>query len=139
MRRNDVAKRKVSAVRDKQVPLWLPRLDRVKVEMRGTRFPRTAEEGFASVPRYRRPRFGGLRTPSVTLIRGSEEQLQTERRRFIGDWSMGFEIVSRRPPGADYLVSQRILIRFSTDSNSGSSVNTVASRRRAVAMQKASA
>ncbi len=39
----------------------------------------------------------------------------------------------------DYLVSQRILIRRSTDSNSGSLVKTVASRRWAVATQKASA
>ena len=38
-----------------------------------------------------------------------------------------------------YLVSQRILIRRSTDSNSGSPVKTVASRRWAVATQKASA
>lgn len=39
----------------------------------------------------------------------------------------------------DYLVSQRILMRRSTDSNSGSLVKTVASRRWAVATQKASA
>ena len=41
--------------------------------------------------------------------------------------------------GAGYLVIQRILIRFLTASNSESLVNTVASRRWAVAMQKASA
>ena len=39
----------------------------------------------------------------------------------------------------DYLVSQRILMRRSTDSNSGSPVKTVASTRWAVATQKASA
>jgi len=39
----------------------------------------------------------------------------------------------------NYVVSQRILMRRSTDSNSGSSVKTVASRRWAAAMQKASA
>ena len=39
----------------------------------------------------------------------------------------------------DYLVSQRILIKFSTDSNSGSPVKTVASSRWAVATQNASA
>jgi hypothetical protein len=38
-----------------------------------------------------------------------------------------------------YLVSQRILMRRSTDSNSGSPVKTVASSRWAVAMQNASA
>lgn len=29
-----------------ELPLWLRRLDRVKAELKGTRFPRTAEEGF---------------------------------------------------------------------------------------------
>ena len=38
-----------------------------------------------------------------------------------------------------YLVSQRILMRRSTDSNSGSPVKTVASSRWAVATQNASA
>lgn len=31
--------------RVKRIPVWLRRLDRVKAELRGTRFPRTAEEG----------------------------------------------------------------------------------------------
>ena len=48
-------------------------------------------------------------------------------------------VYSEGSAGAGYLVSQRILIKFSTDSNSASLVNTVALRCWAVAMQKASA
>ena len=33
----------------RKLPLWLRRLDQVKAELKGTRFPRTAEEGLTQV------------------------------------------------------------------------------------------
>ena len=41
-----VPSRKRTARNPTKVPLWLRRLDRVKAELKATRFPRTAEEGF---------------------------------------------------------------------------------------------
>jgi hypothetical protein len=98
------------------------------------------------------PRFHPNAYPSA-----SEDELETERRRLLTKLSAP---ESRCPSGgrseyviaaklivwfveigqkSDYLVSQRILMRDSTDSNSGSLVKTVASTRWAVAAQKASA
>src|SRR5438094_10246077 len=41
-----VPSRKRTARNPSKVPLWLRRLDQVKAELKATRFPRTAEEGF---------------------------------------------------------------------------------------------
>jgi hypothetical protein len=45
-RRKEIHKRKARSAPVREVPLWLRRLDRVKAELKATRFPATAEEGF---------------------------------------------------------------------------------------------
>jgi hypothetical protein len=68
----------------RELPLWLRRLGQVKAELRGTRFPRTAEEGFRQCV--------ALSTTALRWLgdsirdaypRVSEEQLETERRRLL--------------------------------------------------------
>jgi hypothetical protein len=77
-------KKKVTLARVRKLPLWLRRLDRVKAELKGTRFPRTAEEGFRQCV--------ALSTTSLRWLRdsirkshpkASEEQLETEKRRLL--------------------------------------------------------
>jgi len=68
----------------KKVPLWLRRLDRVKAELKATRFPRTAEEGFrqcvmlsATALRWFQDSIGAAHPGA------SEERLEVERRRLL--------------------------------------------------------
>jgi len=69
-------------------PLWLRRLDQVKAELKGTRFPRTAEEGFQQCV--------ALSTTALRWFResireshpsASEEQQQNERQRLLAKLS----------------------------------------------------
>ena len=74
-------KRKVTLARVRQLPMWLRRLDQVKAELKGTRFPRTADEGFRQCAALSTTALRWLRDS----IRGSfpnasEEQLETEKR-----------------------------------------------------------
>lgn len=68
----------------RELPVWLRRLDRVKAELKGTRFPRTAEEGFRQCV--------ALSTTALRWFgdsirdahpKASEEELETERRRLL--------------------------------------------------------
>lgn len=68
----------------RELPVWLRRLDRVKAELKGTRFPRTAEEGFRQCV--------ALSTTALRWFRdsirdahpwASEQELETERRRLL--------------------------------------------------------
>lgn len=72
------------SVRVRELPVWLRRLDRVKAEVKGTQFPRTAEEGFRQC--------AALSTTALRWLedsirddhpRASREQLETERRRLL--------------------------------------------------------
>jgi hypothetical protein len=83
-RRKEIYKTRVRSVRVRQLPLWLRRLDRVKAELKGTRFPRTAEEGFRQCV--------ALSTTARRWLRdsikdkhpnASEEQLEVERQRLL--------------------------------------------------------
>lgn len=70
--------------RVRKLPLWLQRLDQVKAELKGARFPRTAEEGFRqcmmlSTTAHRWFR-GSLRADHPNA---SEEQLESERQRLL--------------------------------------------------------
>jgi hypothetical protein len=87
-RRKGTHKKKVTLARVRKLPLWLRRLDRVKAELKGTRFPRTAEEGFRQCL--------ALSTTSLRWLResiktnhpnASEEQLETEKRRLLAKLS----------------------------------------------------
>jgi len=84
MRRKDIRRRRVRSAPVGELPLWLRRLGQVKAELRGTRFPRTAEEGFRQCV--------ALSTAALRWLgdsirdaypRASEEQLETERRRLL--------------------------------------------------------
>jgi hypothetical protein len=84
MRQKEGVRRKPKSGRTRLPPLWLRQLDRVKAELKGTRFPRTAEEGFrqctalsATALRWLE---GSIRDAHP---RASEEQLETERRRLL--------------------------------------------------------
>ena len=68
----------------RRLPLWLRRLDRVKAELKGTRFPRTAEEGFRQCAMLSTAALRWL----TDSIRGDhpgagEEKLEAERRRLL--------------------------------------------------------
>jgi hypothetical protein len=98
VRRKGTHKKKVTLAWVRKLPLWLRRLDRVKAELKGTRFPRTADEGFRQCV--------ALSTTSLRWLRdsirknhpnASEEQLELEKRRLLarlsavktGGWSRG--------------------------------------------------
>lgn len=83
-RRKETPKRKMKSAPVRELPLWLRRLDEVKAELKGTRFPRTAQEGFRQCV--------SLSTTALRWLRdsirdnhpkASEEQLETERRRLL--------------------------------------------------------
>src|SRR5438128_6789821 len=63
-----VPSRKRTARNPTKVPLWLRRLDRVKAELKATRFPRTAEEGFRQCIALSTTALRWLRGPSETII-----------------------------------------------------------------------
>jgi hypothetical protein len=82
MRRKGIHKSEAKSAPARELPLWLRRMDYVKAELRGTRFPRTAEEGFRQCM--------ALSTTALRWLRdslrdgqpkASEEQLETARRR----------------------------------------------------------
>jgi hypothetical protein len=64
-----------------KLPLWLRRLERVKAELKGTRFPRTAEEGFRQCMMLSTTALRWLRDSiKDNHPEASEEQLEAERR-----------------------------------------------------------
>lgn len=72
----------------KRVPRWLKRLDLVKAELKGVRFPRTAEEGLRQCAM--------LSTTGLRLLResirnsqpgASEEEIEMEMRRLLARFS----------------------------------------------------
>jgi hypothetical protein len=72
----------------KQVPLWLRRLDLVRAEMKGTRFPRSAQEGFWRCAMLSET----MRRWFLDAIRQehpgwSEEQIEQERRLLLARFS----------------------------------------------------
>jgi hypothetical protein len=72
----------------KQVPLWLRRLDLMRAGMKGTRFPRSAQEGFRQCAMLSAI---GIRFLRAAIKRehpgASEEQIEIERRRLLAQWS----------------------------------------------------
>ena len=83
-RRQEFHKRKARTAPVRKIPLWLRRLDRVKAEMRGTRFPRTAEEGFRQCAVLSATALRWLEDSiRDDHPRASREQLETERRRLL--------------------------------------------------------
>lgn len=74
--------------RQKQLPLWRRQLDLVKTELKGTRLPRTAEEGLQQCAMLSAI---GLRFLRAAIKRehpgASEEQIEIERRRLLAQWS----------------------------------------------------
>ena len=72
----------------KQVPLWLRRLDLVKAEMKTVRFPRTAQEGFRQCVELSET----VRRWFVDSIRqdhpgASEAEIEKERRVLLARFS----------------------------------------------------
>jgi hypothetical protein len=87
------SKKKDMMQRRGKVPVWLKRLDLVRDELRHTRFPRTAEEGFrqcaelseASLRLFKQEIRKRLRT-------GDEQKVEREARRLM----VRFSISDRR-------------------------------------------
>jgi hypothetical protein len=83
-RRKEIPKRKVRSASVHELPLWLRRLDRVKAELKGTQFPRTAEEGFRQCMMLSTTALRWLRDSiRENHPEASEEQLETERRLLL--------------------------------------------------------
>jgi len=84
MRRKGIHKREAKSAPARELPLWLRRLDRVKVEVKGTQFPRTAEEGFRQCAALSATALRWLEDSiREAQPQASEEQLETERRRLL--------------------------------------------------------
>ena len=74
----------LSLARVRHLPLWLRRLDQVKAELKGVRFPRTAEEGFRQCMMLSTTAHRWLRDSiKDNHPEASEEQLEAERRRLL--------------------------------------------------------
>jgi hypothetical protein len=88
IQRKGTHKRKVRLARVRQLPLWLRRLDQVNAELKGTRFPRTAEEGFRQCMMLSTTALRWLRDSiKDNHPEASEEQLETEGRRLLAKLS----------------------------------------------------
>ena len=69
---------------DRKLPLWLRRLDRVKAELKGTQFPRTAEEGFRQCAALSATALRWLEDSIRDAHpRANEDQLEIERRLLL--------------------------------------------------------
>jgi hypothetical protein len=80
----ETRKRTVRSAPIGELPLWLRRLDRVKAELKGTRFPRTAEEGFRQCMMLSTMARRWLRDSiKDNHPEASEERLEAERRRLL--------------------------------------------------------
>ena len=79
---------KSAGKRPQQIPLWLRRLDQVKAELRGVRFPRTAEEGFWQCAELSAAALRLLREEVRKSHPGaSEGQVEREMRRLLARFS----------------------------------------------------
>jgi hypothetical protein len=84
IQRKGTHRRKVTLARVRHLPLWLRRLDQVKAELKGVRFPRTAEEGFRQCMMLSTTAHRWLRDSiKDNHPEASEEQLEAERRRLL--------------------------------------------------------
>lgn len=67
-----------------KIPLWLRRLDQVKAELKGVRFPRTAEEGFRQCVMLSTAALRWFQDSVRDAHPGAtEEKVETERRRLL--------------------------------------------------------
>jgi hypothetical protein len=84
MRRRAIHKSEAKSAPVRKLPLWLRRLGRVKEDLKGTRFPPTAEEGFRQCAALSATALRWL-ADSIRDAhpRASEEQLEIERRRLL--------------------------------------------------------
>ena len=74
--------------RRKEVPLWLKRLDLVRAELRGIRFPLTAEEGVRQCANLSAVSMGLFKEEiRKTLRTKDEETVELETRRLIARFS----------------------------------------------------
>jgi len=74
--------------RPNRVPLWLRRLDQVKAELKGVRFPRTTEEGFRQCAELSETALHWLREEVRKSHPGaSEGQVEREMRRLLARFS----------------------------------------------------
>ena len=68
----------------KQVPLWLRRLQLVKAELKGLRFPHNAEEGFRQAVALSAASLRILRAEvRSSITRGDDRQVQAAIRRLL--------------------------------------------------------
>ena len=66
------------------LPLWLRRLDRVKAELKGTRFPRTAEEGFRQCAALSEAALRWFRSSLKDAHpRATDAEIETERQTLL--------------------------------------------------------
>ena len=66
------------------LPLWLRRLDRAKAELKGTRFPRTAEEGFHQCAALSGTALRWFRNSLKDAHPGATDaEIETERRTLL--------------------------------------------------------
>ena len=74
--------------RRKEVPLWLKRLDLVRAELRGIRFPLTAEEGVRQCANLSAVSMGLLKEEiRKTLRTRDKEAVELETRRLLARFS----------------------------------------------------
>ena len=84
IQRKGTHKKKVTSARVRHPPLWLRRLDQVKAELKGARFPRTAQEGFRQCMMLSTMAHRWLRDSiRDNHPKASEEQLEIERRQWL--------------------------------------------------------
>ena len=82
--RKEIHKRRLGSAPVRELPLWLRRLDQVKAELKGTRFPRTAEDGFRQCVALSTMALRWFRDSVRRAHPGaSEERLETERRLLL--------------------------------------------------------
>src|SRR5262245_22370591 len=83
-RQKETDKGKMRSAPVRKVPLWLRRLDQVKAELKGTRFPQTADEGFRQCVALSATALRWLRDSiRADHPNASEEQVESERRRLL--------------------------------------------------------
>src|SRR5205823_14000622 len=105
-----VPSRKRTARNPTKVPLWLRRLDRVKAELKATRFPRTAEEGFRQCVILSTTALRWFQDSIRAAHPGaSEQRLEAERRLLLVRLSAAHTMVDEMEEGASSLF--RTIIR----------------------------
>jgi len=81
-------KAKYKMQKDKEIPIWLKRLDLVRAELKGMRFPRTAEDGLRQCADLSAAPMGLVKEETGESLRAGEENtMEEETRRLMAGFS----------------------------------------------------